>query len=136
MVSWCVGVRGAAVGRFRRFTKSPMVSPAAPRQTVHAVLPHTAYRHRSPAGIHRRVAHRAFKSIDPEVAQPVPAVALGPVEPRPVVFPAGQNGHPFVNVGVDRTELRRGIPLAEVGAPAPQDRVELLTTTFSGSPTY
>ena len=68
--------------------RSPMVSPTAPRQTVHAVLPHTAYRHRSPAGIHRRVAHRAFESVDPEIPQPVPGVAVQPVEPRAVVFPA------------------------------------------------
>ena len=47
-----------------------LVSPAAPDRTVHAVLRHTALRHRSSQRMRGRVAHRSGESVDTEVAQP------------------------------------------------------------------
>ena len=45
-------------------------SPAAPCQTGHAVLPHPAFRHRSPRGMRSRVAHLSAQAIDAEASQP------------------------------------------------------------------
>ena len=47
---------------------------------------------------------------------------LMPVEP---VFPAGQPGHPFMDVVVDGAELGRRVALSEVSAPTPQHGVEI-----------
>jgi hypothetical protein len=54
------GVRAQSRGFPRRcLLGSPwsLASPAAPCQTVRAVLPHTAFRHRSPSGMRSPVAH-------------------------------------------------------------------------------
>lgn len=42
-----------------------------PLQAVHAVLPHTAFRHRSPTGMRRRPAYVSGKSADPEPGDPL-----------------------------------------------------------------
>src|SRR5207249_4411855 len=100
-----------------------VITPLSGHTTVHAVLPHTALRHRSPSGMRSRVAHRSGEPVDPEVAQPVPREAVRPVEPRERMLPAGQDRHSFMDVVVDGAELVRRVPLPEVGAPTPQHGV-------------
>ena len=43
---------------------------------------------------------------------------------RQRVFPVGQSRYSLMDVVIDRAELRGRVPLPEVGAPAPQRRVE------------
>ena len=42
------------------------------------------------------------------------------------MFPAGQSCHSFVDIGVDGAELGRRVALSEVGAPTPQDGIEII----------
>jgi hypothetical protein len=53
-----------------------------PLQSVHAVLPHTAFRHRSPAGMRRRPVHVSGQAEDPEPTDPPIGVTGGPVSAR------------------------------------------------------
>ena len=99
--------------------------PAAPDRTVRAVLPHTALRHRSSCSMRSRVAHCSGEPADPQVPKPIPCKAISPVEPGEPVFATGQHRDSFMNVVIDCSELRRGVPLPEVVAPAPQHGVEL-----------
>src|ERR1039458_3070527 len=72
-----------------------------------------------------RVAHCPGESIDPEIPQPVPRVAVRPVSSPEAAFPAGQYCHPLVDVAVDGAELGRRVALSEVGAPTPKDGIEI-----------
>ncbi len=88
--------------------------PAAPYRTVHAVLPHTALRHRSPQGMRIPVAHRSSQTVDAELGRPPVVEAGGPLPARPAVLDAGQPGQPFVHVAVEGGELRRRIPALRI----------------------
>ena len=85
-------------------------SPAAPYRTVHAVLPHTALRHRSPSGMRRPVANRSGQPVHPERAEPRPRVVGGPVSPRAPMADAGKDRESLMDVAVDRVELPREFP--------------------------
>src|ERR1035437_9246410 len=78
---------------------SRLLSPAAPYQTVHAVLPHTAFRHHSPPCMRRPVAHGSTQPVDPEAREPPGVESGGPVAPVNPVLVAGQDGHPLVGLG-------------------------------------
>ena len=97
----------------------------SPRQTGHAVLPHPAFRHRSPSGMYRPVTDRSIEAVYAE------ALFSGVVEPlTPVVslasfFPAGKDGQSFVDIRVDRGEFPRGVLPPKVRTPTPQYRVEI-----------
>src|SRR5580658_8655036 len=81
-------------------------SPAAPYQTVHAVLLHTAFRHRSSSGMRRCPSpDTSGESIHAESAQPVIVEPAGTKSVVGGVFDAGQLGHPKVHVAVDGGEL-------------------------------
>src|SRR5487761_1928391 len=116
----------SAPARGQQPPQDKSTSPAAPDQTVHAVLRHTAFRHRSSQRMRSRIAHRPGESIDPEVPQPLPRKAVGPVKSSETMFPAGQPCYSFVDVGVDSAELVRRVTLSEVGTPTPQDGVEII----------
>src|SRR5215217_4335786 len=82
--------------------------PAAPRRlppphrTVHAVLPHTAHRHRSPAGKRKRGSHRSAQAMDTEPGCPLVVEAGDPVAALESVLGAGEDREAFVDVAVDR----------------------------------
>src|SRR5579863_8816137 len=102
-------------------------SPAAPYQTVHAVLPHTASRHRASSGMRSPPSpDGSFEAIDAEVGQPVVAEATGSKSRSGGVLDTGQLGHPQVHVAVDGCELRVGVPIAEVGPPTPKHGGEVI----------
>jgi hypothetical protein len=102
------------------------VSPAAPYRTVHAVLPHTALRHRSSSGMRRSpVTDGSFEPVDAQPGQPVVVEPAGPEPVSGGVLDAGQLGQPPVHVAVDSGELPGGIAVAEVGPSAPQHGVEV-----------
>src|SRR5271154_1403606 len=82
-------------------------SPAAPFQTVHAVLRHTASRHRSPQCMRSPVIHCSTQPVDPEAREPPVVEAGGPVATGNTVLVAGQDRHPLVDVAVDYGELLR-----------------------------
>ena len=82
-------------------------SPAAPYQTVHAVLSHTAFRHRSLPCMRSPVSHVPRKCVDPEALEPLVSESGGPVAPGESVLGAGQYGHPLRDVTVDDAELPR-----------------------------
>src|SRR4029450_4337155 len=98
--------------------------PAAPYQTVHAVLPHPAFRHRSPQGMRSAASHSSAEAIDPQGLQPRPGEAALPVAPVKAVLDAGEDRQALVDVAVDLGELPRRIAMAEVATPAAQDAVE------------
>src|SRR5437588_13094916 len=79
----------------------PVHHPPPPLRTVHAVLPHTAHRHRSPSGMRRSVAHRSAEAMDPEALVPGLVVVTGPVAPLESVLSAHEDGQAFVDVAVD-----------------------------------
>jgi hypothetical protein len=102
----------------------PLNAPAfAGRTTVHAVLPHTASRHRSPSGMRSCRRPRPTETIDAESLQPRPIVTL-PVATGPSVLGTVEDRQPLVNVIVDDGELARRCPVAKVGSPASEDQVE------------
>src|SRR5437879_1582824 len=70
----------------------PVHHPPPPLRTVHAVLPHTAHRHRSPSGMRRSVAHRSAEAMDPEALVPGLVVVTGPVAPLESVLSAHEDG--------------------------------------------
>jgi hypothetical protein len=86
-----------------------VASPAAPRQTVHAVLPHTAFRHRSPSGMRSLVADCAGQAVHAKAAEPPAVIAAGPVAASAAVLVAGEDGQAFVDVPVDGRELGRRV---------------------------
>src|SRR4029453_11806623 len=98
--------------------------PAAPCQTVHAVLPHTAFRHRSPQGMRSSASHSSAEAIDPQGLQPRPGEAALPVAPMKAVLDAGEDRQALVDIAVDLGELPRRVAVAEVATPAAQDAVE------------
>src|SRR5215211_8469069 len=101
-------------------------SASGPCQTVHAVLPHTAFRHRSPKRMRSPLPHPSAEAIDPQIPQPGPGEAVGPVAVvAEAVLDAGEDGQALVDIAVDHGELPRGVAVAEVGAPAAQDAVEV-----------
>jgi hypothetical protein len=93
--------------RVGRWLVDLVASPAAPRQTVHAVLPHTAFRHRSPSGMRSLVADRAGQAVHAKAAEPPAVIAAGPVAASAAVLVAGEDGQAFVDVPVDGRELGR-----------------------------
>jgi len=97
---------------------------SGPCQTVHAVLSHTASRHRSPRGMRSRVAHSSAEAIDTKAGEPGRCVAALPVPPVAAVFAARPDRKPFVDVAVDRGELPRRVTVAEVGGPTTKYTVE------------
>ena len=101
-----------------------VASPAAPYRTVHAVLPHTALRHRSPSGIRTPAAHRARQPVDPERREPPVGETGGPVPARDAVLDARQLGQSFVDVAVDDAELPGRVAVAVVRRSTPQHGVE------------
>ena len=106
--------------------QSESASPAAPYQTVHAVLPHTAFRHRSSSGMHRRPSlDSSGESIDAEFGQPGIVEPAGPKTASGGVFDAGQLGQPQVHVAVDEGELPVRVSVAEVRSPTPKHGVEI-----------
>src|ERR671930_2460297 len=93
--------------------------------TVRAVLPHTALRHRSPAGIRKRRLHRPVQAIDAELGRPLIVEAGNPVAALESVLGAGDEREAFVDVAVDLVELPPRVPVAEVVAPTTQNAVEI-----------
>src|ERR1035441_7090225 len=77
------GLRG--LGRLVRGFLPP------PHRTVRAVLPHTALRHRSPAGIRKRGFHRSAEAIDAELGCPLVVEAVSPVSALESVLGAGED---------------------------------------------
>src|SRR5919198_5074655 len=94
-----------------------------PHRTVRAVLPHTALRHRSPAGIRKRGLHRPGQAMDAELGRPLMVEAGNPVAALESVLGAGEEREAFVDVAVDLAELPPRV-VAEVVAPTAQDAVE------------
>src|SRR4051812_3413803 len=125
-----VGTRLAEPRGMRRL--SPGYLPP-PHRTVHAVLPHTALRHRSPAGIRERGFHRSGQAVDAEPGRPLVVEAGDPVSALESVLGAGEDREAFVDVGVDLGELPRGVAVAEVVAPPAQDAVGSSTAHSNGS---
>ena len=101
---------------------------------MRAVLPHTALRHRSPAGIRKRWFHRSGQAIDPKLVHPLIVEAGDPVAAGESVFGAGEDREAFVDVGVDLGELPCGVSVAEVVAPTAQDAVEILDRPLQRQP--
>jgi hypothetical protein len=73
-----------------------------PLRTVRAVLPHTAHRHRSPAGKRKRGSHRSAQAIDAKPGCPLVVEAGDPVAALESVLGAGEDREAFVDVAVDR----------------------------------
>src|SRR3954447_10759629 len=127
-VGW--GGGGGAAGRCRL---SPGCLPP-PHRTVRAVLPHTAHRHRSPAGIRKRGSHRPVQAIDAELVRPLVIEAGDPVAALESVLGAGEEREAFVDVAVDLGELPAGVAVAEVIAPTTQHAVEILDRPLQRQP--
>src|SRR5215218_6413980 len=126
-----VGPHGAFVGRLRdgRLPHRPaslatglnrqlpgldshQQATGPPRRT----LPHTAFRHRSPKRMRCPVPHPSAEAIDPQIPQPGPGEAVGPVAVvTEAVLDAGEDGQALVDVAVDPGELPRGVAVAESG---------------------
>ena len=115
----------SAPARGQQPPQDESASPASPYQTVHAVLPHTAFRHRSSSGMRRCPSFDSSgESIDAEFGQPAVVEPTGPKTASGGVLDAGQLGEPQVHVAVDEGELPVRVSVTEVGPPTPQDGVE------------
>ncbi len=60
--------------------------PAPARQTVHALLAHTAYRHRSPIGVRSHPVYISGETEYLETAEPVAVMAFAPPAARDISF--------------------------------------------------
>ncbi|MGW1554617.1 hypothetical protein, partial [Streptomyces sp. NPDC002346] len=76
--------------------------PAPARQTVHALLAHTAYRHRSPAGMRCHPAYVPGQVEHPEPVEPRAIVALAPSAAGDAAFAIVEDRETLV----DATPLR------------------------------
>jgi hypothetical protein len=121
---WVSGLSPAGSPAGARISSPWRGRPAAPCQTVHAVLPHTAFRHRSPQRMRSSASHPSAEAIDPQGLQPRPGEAALPVAPVKAVLDAGEDRQTLVDVAVDLGELPRRIAVVEVATPAAQDAVE------------
>src|SRR5579864_4145124 len=74
--------------------------------------------------MHSPIPHGSCKPVHAESAEPRAVVAGGPVPAPAAVLGAGEQGEPFVDEGVDRSELLCGVAHAVIVPPAPQDEVE------------
>ena len=72
------------------------------RSLVGCSLPHTALRHRSPAGIRSRGCHPSCQAVDAEFGAPFVVEAGDPVSACEPVLGAGELREAFVDVAVDR----------------------------------
>src|SRR6185369_5264374 len=107
--------------------------PAPARQTVHAVLPHTAYRRSSPAAFDFPSPKRPGRDDDPIKADQAQMVLrsqhLGhPPSPSSAAFaPFGQpQREPGQGIVADLAEHQCGVAEAEIPRPAAQEQVEFL----------
>src|SRR4029077_4762647 len=89
---------------------------------------HTALRRCSPGCCRQRhaVPDATREAEDSKPAIPGIGVCLAPPTPALAPFLAVEQREAFLDVAVDLVELLRRVPPAEVVAPAPQHRVELL----------
>src|SRR5512135_689265 len=71
------------------------------RSLVGCSFPHTAHRHRSPAGIRSRGFHRSGQAIDTEAGDPFMGEVGAPVPATESMLGAGENREAFVDVAVD-----------------------------------
>ena len=104
--------------------QDPTPFPASPHQTVHAILPHTAFRGRSPRRSRRCrcPGHGPSQVMHPKDSEAGLTVACFPPSgsPRLVAQPPL---HPLTHVGVDLRELPSRVADPKVGTPAPQHHV-------------
>ena len=118
--------RGFPPGRPTRGDRDQALPfPASPLQSVHKVLPYTAYRRPSPEGMHgaavRDVPGETFQTdavtgVDDE---------LHPVTTTSSAVPFGeQHRHPLSDVAVELGEAARGVAVAVVLTPPAQKPVE------------
>src|SRR5262249_59860581 len=93
-----------------------------PHQTVHDLLDHTAYRHRSPSGMRRSGAGRSRQAVD---AQARVDVVHPPSPEARSVLGAEEPLQALVDVAVDVPKLLRRIAPAKEVPPAAQHAVEV-----------
>ena len=86
-----VGSAGGFLGRAARAGPTGCGCLPPPHRTVHAVLPHTALRHRSPTGIRSRRLDRSGEAIDADSGAPFVVEAGDPVAACESVFGAGED---------------------------------------------
>src|SRR3954452_20070910 len=105
----------SAPARDQRPPQGGSVSPAAPYRTVHAVLPHTALRHRSSSGM-RRVPSPdgSGEPVDAEPGEPAVVEAAGGESVSGGLLDAGHLVQPPVHVAVDGGELPVRVAVTEV----------------------
>ena len=91
LTAGCMVLSGAllAIGRLGVGSGTGAVASGAPfpapaRQTVHALLAHTAYRHRSPIGVRSHPVYISGETEYPETAEPVAVMAFAPPTARDI----------------------------------------------------
>src|SRR3954451_6107966 len=91
------------------------------------VIPHTAFQDRSPRRCRRCrcPGYGSTEVIDTECSEEVRAVDL-PAPPRSLRLLLQEQAQPLADVLIHRPKDPGGVPSPEVGAPAPQQSIELV----------